>query len=203
MPGQIPAGTDVGYTISMFILILLVFAQFLLLLASIALVIWVWSIGSRQPVPYVPTRRYLCKQILDLLELKPNSVFFELGSGDGRLVWEAHEREPLAHVVGIERRYALWALSRISRFLRGSPATIEFRREDLRETPLLSATHVYAFLSSPLMAELSQKFQRELHGARLISCDFPLPDRKPDRVITLDKDVGKKIFQKLYVYNFA
>ena len=186
----------------MLLALLLLFAQFILLLALIILIIWIWSIGQRLPVPYVPTRRYLCAEIIDLLEFKPGSVFYELGSGDGRLVREVNRRHPNVRAIGIERRYALWKFCRIVRRLRGSPKNVEFLQEDLRETPLVSATHIYAFLSSPLMALLSEKFEKEFHG-RLVSCDFPLPDKKPARVVELTRDKGKKIFQKLYVYDFA
>lgn len=60
-----------------------------------------WFAGS--DAPYVPTKWEKLKKIFKLINLKPGQKFYELGSGDGRVVLEAAKHGAIAY--GIEQSW--------------------------------------------------------------------------------------------------
>lgn len=183
--------------------IIFVFVQFILFLASIGLLIWVWTVVQIQPVPFVPTKNKFLKVVIDALDLKPDSIFYDLGSGDGRIVWEAHRREPHAHVTGIEKRWGLWLLCTIVRRFRPFPQSVHFQNADFSDISLRDATHVYMFLLPAVMKMIEPKLKNELRGARVVVCDFPFPTLTPIRTINLPGGEKRDLFRTLYIYEFA
>src|SRR3989338_4359594 len=67
-----------------------------------------WFAGS--DAPYVPTKLEVIKKILKLAGVKNGKKFYELGSGDGRVVIEAAKLK--ASAVGIEQSLIRVLLSR-------------------------------------------------------------------------------------------
>src|SRR5688500_6131622 len=51
-------------------------------------------------VPYLPTDHHIVTALLDLAELKPDDVLYDLGCGDGRIVIEAARRG--ARAIGVD-----------------------------------------------------------------------------------------------------
>jgi hypothetical protein len=55
--------------------------------------VWLWLMvancgmaATNAPIPYVPTRHDMVKDLLWLAEVGTNDVVYDLGSGDGRIV---------------------------------------------------------------------------------------------------------------------
>jgi hypothetical protein len=57
----------------------------------IVLIILPFAIAGISFAPWVPTRSKDIKRGLDLAKMKPNEIFFELGCGDGRVVFFANK----------------------------------------------------------------------------------------------------------------
>ena len=185
----------------MLIPIILLIAQFLVVLLSAALLVFAFSCLP-MPVPYLPSRRGTIDKALRELALAPEDTFYDIGCGDGRVVFAAHRLQPLAHCIGLEKRlgWHLWARLVQSRIK--DSAHIEFRRGDFYTTSFADATKVYVFLCTSVMAELEPKFERELKGTLLVSCNFPFPTKKPLRVVEVETAQTGGIFRTLYVYQF-
>jgi hypothetical protein len=63
------------------------------------------------------------------------------------------------------------------------------------------ADRVFAYLGPGLMKTLEPRFERELKpGVRVVSQQFPLPERRPDRKIELEH--GRAYARALYVYDY-
>ena len=184
----------------MLVPILLVFAEFLLVIATAALVVWIWMVGQHFSAPYVVTRRQVIKSTLDALQLEDAEVFYDLGSGDGRIIIAALKRFPHLRGIGVEARSGFVFLSRLAARWQGIESRADFHTGDIFQTNLSKATRVYAFLSHPMMAKLESKFDKELKGARLVSLGFPLPNRKADEIIEVE--TSSKHYRKIYVYDY-
>ena len=127
--------------------------------------------------PYLPTMRRQREAALDLLDLKPGQVFYDLGCGDGRLLRAAAKRGLWA--TGYELNPFLVLVAWLSTRRYGSLVSVRwanFWRADISD-----ADGVFAFLITPYMPKLDsymkvQKFDRPV---KLASYGFQIPGRKP------------------------
>lgn len=137
-------------------------------------------------IHFTPTRQAVAEAMLDLAGTRADDVVYDLGSGDGRLVILAAQRHG-AQGVGFELQSRLVALSRQSAIDAGVADRVRFVEADLREADLAPATVVLLYLSTSLTRELTPKLFRELRpGARIVSHQFRLADRAPDRSVTVE-----------------
>jgi SAM-dependent methyltransferase len=150
------------------------------------------AVAAAQPpsrpldIHYTPTRQAVAEAMLDLAEVRADDVVYDLGSGDGRLVILAAQRHG-ARGVGVELQAPLVALSRQSAIDAGVAQRVRFVEGDLREADLAPATVVLLYLSTSLTRELTPKLLGELRpGARIVSHQFRLDGRAPDRSITVE-----------------
>ena len=135
---------------------------------------------------FTPTRQVVAEAMLDFAGTRADDVVYDLGSGDGRLVILAAQRHG-AQGVGFELQPSLVALSRQSAIDAGVADRVRFVERDLREADLAPATVVLLYLSTSLTRELTPKLFRELRpGARIVSHQFRLADRPPDRSVTVE-----------------
>jgi len=133
-------------------------------------------------IHYVPTPDAVVSAMLDVAQVTPADVVYDLGSGDGRIVIEA-ARKYGARGVGIELDPDLNKRAMKNALKSGVSDKVSFVRADFFKTDLSEATVVTLFLSPNINARLPAKLQRELKpGARIVSHRFPMPASwKPDR----------------------
>jgi SAM-dependent methyltransferase len=154
------------------------------------------ALGSKQIVPYVPVREQFIPIILDVLELGPDDIFYDLGCGDGRVAVYAAKYYNVRKSVCIEinRDLAMEALIRATR--EGVGERVIILNTDFMKVDISDATAVYMYLLSSVNEILRPKLEKELKpGVRVASLDFPIPGWKPVRV------VGESGWQKtIYLY---
>jgi SAM-dependent methyltransferase len=152
--------------------------------------------AERNVVPAVFTPGRAVGEVLDALDLPERGLLVDLGCGDGRLLKAALARRPALRVVGVENNPVVYLMARLRLRGRGTVAFGQLERLDLTR-----ADRVFAYLGPGSMAELAPFFEKELkHKARLVSQQFPLPDRAPKRIIKLRN--GKSFAARLYVYDY-
>jgi SAM-dependent methyltransferase len=135
---------------------------------------------------FAPTRQAVAEAMLELAGTRDDDVVYDLGSGDGRLVILAAQLYG-ARGVGFELQPRLVAMSRQSAVDAGVADRVRFIEDDLRTADLAPATVVLLYLSTSLTRELTPKLLRELRpGARIVSQQFLLADRAPDRSVTVE-----------------
>lgn len=130
--------------------------------------------------PYVPMEPEIVERSLKLAEIKPGDVFYELGSGDGRVVTGAALKG--ARAVGIEiDKLRAWYSNFWLKLLRVKNAQIinkNFFDVDLRDADI-----VFTYLLEETNQKLEEKLKRELKpGTRVIGVGFPFPDWNPVKV---------------------
>ncbi len=128
--------------------------------------------------PWVPTPYKTIKKMLEMAEVRPGEILYDLGSGDGRVIIEA-ARSFGARAVGIEIdpfRY-LWTKARI--FTTGLTGNVNVLFGNFFNIDISQADVVTIYLLQDTNVKLIDKFIRELRpGSRIVSNTFTLPGLK-------------------------
>jgi hypothetical protein len=150
----------------------------------------------RNRVPYVRLPLGALPEVERELEVRGVDSVIDLGCGDGRVLTALQAACPQARYVGYENDWMVWIVARLR-----TPQGISLVRGEIAEAKLAEATRIFVYLGPKMMAELEPRFERELPaGARVVSVQFALPNRKPDKVVQLQNSASHAAC--LYVYNY-
>ena len=143
--------------------------------------------------PFIPTPWPIVDEMLKLVEIRPDDVVYDLGSGDGRFVIAAAKRHG-ARAVGIERNADLVVFSRVQAERDGVADRVTFVEGDVLEADCRDATVVTMYLLPRLMAQLVPKLRAELPaGARIVAHDYGLDPWRPDKTLTFHVEEKVKV----------
>jgi SAM-dependent methyltransferase len=141
--------------------------------------------------PYLPTLKNQINSAFELLDLKAGQVLLELGSGDGRILYEAGKRGFKA--VGYEINPLLVLYSKIKTWKYRDNVKIVWGNYWNKKWP--QADGIFVFLLDRYMLKLNNKIIQEYKDPiNLVSFTFKIPNKK-----TTDSKQG--LF--LYRYNQA
>lgn len=157
---------------------LLLAAEIILLLAGLlVMLVLIFSMLSfAYGAPLVTSGRDVGRAALRLARLKPGEKFYDLGSGDGRVVFIAASLG--ADAVGIEINPVLWLWSSLVAFFSGSRA--RFVRGNFFSTSLRGADVVFLYTWQGTNEKIEGKLRKELgKGARVVSHRFKFVKWKP------------------------
>jgi predicted RNA methylase len=132
--------------------------------------------------PFVPSPIPVIQHMLQLAELKPGEVLFDLGAGDGRTVIMAAKTFS-ARAVGVELRedLAKKALSTIHD--NGVADRVTIVNDDMFNVNLTSADVVFLYLTTSANEKIRPKLETELkQGVRVVSHDYEIVGWKPVKV---------------------
>lgn len=167
----------------------------LFLAAFVFLLLLYWS-TFRTQVPYYPSGRRVWDAVAALLPADRPLAFVDIGSGLGGLVLALARRRPDSTFAGIELAPLPWLLSSLRARLAGSRA--RFVRGDYEHLDFRQYDAVFAYLSPAAMSALWRKAAAEMRpGTMLLSYEFVIPEREPDRTI-----VPSGRGPALYVWHF-
>ncbi len=161
-------------------------------MVAIAIVIATLRIG----IAPMPSSRRASKAIVETLPNEFAGELLELGSGWGGLACAIAKRRPGARVIGFERSWIPWAVSRLRARLFGR-RRVAIRLCDFRNSDLGAADAVVCYLFPGAMERLADKLRDELRpGTLIVSHTFRLPGWTPQSEKILD-DLFRT---RLYVY---
>jgi SAM-dependent methyltransferase len=144
-------------------------------------------------INWVPTRPESIDAFFELAPVSPADIVYDLGSGDGRLLFAALERGA-GQCVGIDIDGERVAVARETARARGLQDRVRFIEADVTETDLSSASVVLCYLYPSASYALRSKLEAELKpGARVVMEAFPIPGWKADSAIDIQEG-------KLYFY---
>jgi protein-L-isoaspartate O-methyltransferase len=137
---------------------------------------------AREPdVPYEPSPYPIVRDMLQLAEVKPTDVVYDLGSGDGRIPITA-AKEFGARGVGVELDPKLVAEAKANAAKAGVANRVEFHTGDLFEADIGDATVVTLFLWPEVNIKLRPKLLKELKpGTRIVSHWHDMDEWKPEK----------------------
>lgn len=150
---------------------------------------------TKKGAPFVPLEPEVVEEVMKLAQVKKGDVFYDLGSGDGRLVIAAALRG--AQAFGIETDTLRVFYSRLwLKALRLKNA--EIIKDDIFKTDLSKATVVSAYLLPETMEKLKEVFKNELKkGTRVVSVAFLIPGLKPVKISPRGTIYGPVYYYKI------
>lgn len=150
-----------------------------------------WFAGS--DAPYVPTKMARIRKILKLAGLKKDNIFWELGSGDGRVVIEAAKMGAKSYGVEQSLLRVLW-----SRWKARKLPNAKFIHGDIFKQDFSSADIVFIFLLPKGVEKLETILKRNLKkGARVITQTFHFKTWKPiKKILIKDKNTPNTLLGK-------
>lgn len=175
--------------------LLLILLLILQLIGVIFLITLTW--GAISFAPWVPCKKKYLERINCLAKLREGDIFYDLGCGDGRVVFYLAARHQI-RAIGVEIGLPLFLFCKIRQLFQKNKNTI-FKYKDLFKEDLSQADVVYIFgLPNAINGKLKVKFLKELKpGARVISCGFRIEGLEP-----IIKDKPDENEAALYVYLF-
>lgn len=157
-----------------------------------------WFAGS--DAPYVPTKINKCADLLKQAGLKKNHHFYELGSGDGRIVLAAARLGAFA--TGIEQSWLRVWYSRYQAKKLNLKNT-EFIHGNIFDRQYFPADCIFIFLLQPAVDKLEKKLRKELKkGCIVITQTFHFKNWKPIKKIDLTENKKNRLGKDLYAGDF-
>ena len=157
-----------------------------LLLYGISLLIFVMAllwilVPAFYGLPSKPTNPDRIRKALKLVELKQDETVYDLGAGDGRVLFIA-AREFGAQAVGVEVGPVQWAWIQSKILFGGLRERVRIGLRDLYKTDLGTADVVYFYGTSREVRKLAPYLKKQMKaGARLVSISADFPEWEPSK----------------------
>jgi hypothetical protein len=148
------------------------------------------SPAKRPDVVFVPTPQRVVDRILELAEIQPGDVVYDLGCGDGRIVVTAAKRYGVkATGFDIDPERIRDSLANVR--TNGVEHLVTLRQQDIFTLDLREANVVTLYLLPGLNVELMPQLAQMRPGSRILSHDFDMEGAKPvlvERVMVKAED---------------
>ena len=172
-------------------------------MSALAVLLW----GSAAPgqnrmsadnlAPFVPTPELVVDKMLEASELKPGETLYDLGCGDGRILFVAAQKFG-ANAVGVELSAKLVSQAMDKARRLGLQGQVRVIKGNLLNVNLRDADVVTLYLLRLSNERVKPNLRKQLKpGARVISHDYPIMGWKPYRVEKV------RVYQRvhtIYVY---
>jgi len=153
---------------------------------------------SSYVAPFVPTPEEVVVRMLELAEITPGDVLYDLGSGDGRIVIAAAKRYGIK-AVGFEIDHALVEGSRRAIKQECLENLVEIREQDIRSVDLSPASVVTMYLYPNANLRLRRAIRSQLKpGSRVVSHKFGMGDWTPAKIEQLKDSTG--LMRTIYLW---
>ncbi len=150
---------------------------------------------TKHGAPFVGMELDVVERVMNMAKIKTGEVFYELGSGDGRLVISAALRGAQSYGVEIDRLRVLY--SRFWLYLLRLHKNSQIIHDDIFKVNLSNADIVCLYLLPETNEKIMGKLKRELKpGTRVISVAFHFPNWEPISV-----DTRGTIYGPIYLYH--
>jgi trans-aconitate methyltransferase len=179
----------------MSVLVFLILLIFILILASLgfymSLQAFYWLVTG---VPFVNSRKKIINFLIEEIKIEPEKTLYDLGCGDGKVIFNLAKNNPLANFIGYELNPSLIWIAKIFRKL----PNIQYQRQNFFKVDIKNADYVFLFLFPELMDKLLPKLEKELKpGAIVISNSFKFSQKKPFQ--SIESPIA---LESLYFYQF-
>jgi SAM-dependent methyltransferase len=139
--------------------------------------------------PFVRTPDKIVNEMLELAEVGPDDIVYDLGCGDGRIVVAA-ARQFGCRCYGYDINPDRVAEARENARRNGVEDLVQIEQQDIFTLDLSEATVVMLYLLPRLNVKLIPQLDRMRDGARIVSHDFDMEGIEPDRVVQVKNEHG-------------
>lgn len=150
-------------------------------------------ISSFYGAPYVPMKKKFVKWLLDFGRVLKDDIFYDLGSGDGRVLVSAVREFGVKRAVGYEVSVWPYLESKFLLWQTGMSKDIEVSRQNFFKADLPKATFIYMYLFPKLVDRLAGKIAKECgSGTKILCPSFPIDTAKhPEFKLLKSEKIGK------------
>ncbi len=187
----------------MIIFIFQLISFLVLLFVLLLMLLWMWS-SFKAKVPFIRVPTGVLGDIEKALELKEGNVVYDLGCGDGLILFYLAKHNPNVKYIGVENSpFPALIASFLSFWNRKiNHINVQIIKKDFFEVDLSDATHIVTYLFPNVMDDLLSKLEKELkRGTKLVSASFHFTIKKEVSVVEL-KRKKYQLAHKLYIYEF-
>jgi hypothetical protein len=157
---------------------MVLFAYVFFVLSFIVIFLWI-LVPALYGLPPVPTKPERIQNALKLANLQPNETLYDLGAGDGRVLFIA-ARDFGAKAVGIEIGPVQCVLIWLRTTASGLGKQIRIRWGNFYKANLRDADVVFVYATSKEIVKLASHLQAQMkQGSRLVSISADFPDWEP------------------------
>jgi SAM-dependent methyltransferase len=165
------------------------------------IIIWIitifvvsFFIGALFGSPWLPTRKEDFKRIEKLIELKPNMIFYDLGSGSGELLFYLAQKYKIK-CVGIEISPLLYAYSKFKSLFYKN---VDIKYGNFLRYDLSLADVIYAFLTPNLYSKLEKKIKNDVkkESTLILLSTWPFQNKKPHKISKEDKKITYYLYKR-------
>lgn len=178
--------------------------SFIILFSTLVLMFfWMWT-NITAKVPFVSVPLSTLKDIEKALNIKDNSIVYDLGCGDGRVLFSLYKNNPKAKYIGIENNSFAFLLLKVKNIWHKKKynSNIIILKKDFFDVDISDATHVFTYLYPNIMDDLIPKLDKELkHGTILVSMSFHFTSKREINIIDLKRS-KYGLARKIYIYEF-
>jgi SAM-dependent methyltransferase len=132
-------------------------------------------------VPYVPTPQGAAERMVQLAEIKPGELVYDLGCGDGRVLVTAAQRHGVK-AIGVDLNPDRVKESIENAKKSGVEDLVTVIEGDIFEQDLKDADVVFLYLFPSVNNKLMPQLEKMKPGSRVISYEFPIAGFQPDHV---------------------
>ena len=139
--------------------------------------------------PYIPTSEAIVERMLELAEVEPDDIVYDLGCGDGRILVTAAKRYG-CRCFGFDINPERVAEARENAKLAGVEQLVTIEQKDILTLDLSEATVVTMYLLPKLNAKLIPQLDKLRPGARVVSHAFEIEGLEPEKREIVLKEGG-------------
>jgi SAM-dependent methyltransferase len=136
------------------------------------------SVPAKPEVGPVPTPQPVVDKMLEMAEIKPGDVVYDLGCGDGRILVTAAKRYGVK-AVGYDLDAERVRESQLNAKTNGVEHLVTVKQADVFTVELREATVVTLYLLPELNVRLMPKLEQLRPGSRIVSHDFDMRGAVP------------------------
>ncbi len=130
--------------------------------------------------PYVSSAPEVVKKMLEVAEVGPTDIVYDLGCGDGRILLTSVKDFGAKKAIGYELREDLYKTTSMEIEKHGLQDRIELVNADLFTADISEATVITLYLTTSANERLRPKLKREAKvGTRIVSHDFRIEGWEP------------------------
>lgn len=160
------------------------FAIIVVITFLLAVAAFIYALPAMVAVGPIPAHWKGIDMALELAEIKPEEVLYDLGCGDGRVLVRA-VRNYGCRGVGYDLIYPVLLLAKLRAKINGASSKIDFKCRNMFSADIENADVIFCFLTPELMEKIGGwiKGKKLKNGARIVSYAFAMKNYKPEKVI--------------------
>lgn len=173
---------------------------FILALSCIAVIVTLFVSRKLSPIPYFPSNKKDLKGIVESLQLTNNQVVYDLGAGDGMVIFkaalEAQRKKLNTRFIAIEINPILLMIIWVRHLFHPNRKNIQILRADIfniRYRVYGIRYTFFTYISPWYLEKVFANIQYQISDFRFVSYFYPLPNLKSSRTM--------KGVHNTYIYN--